>query len=72
MPARSYELHGVRVFECAADGPVLWNDGDGVDLISAAWKQGAGFLVIPTERLGDDFFRLSTRVAGEIIQKFVT
>ena len=29
-------------------------------------------MVIPAGRLGDDFFRLKTGVAGEIMQKFVT
>jgi len=71
MPARSYERNGVRVFECEAEGAQLRRDRDALDLIGEAWKHRAGFIVIPAERLGDDFFRLSTRVAGEIIQKFV-
>lgn len=33
--------------------------------------QGAQWVVIPSERFDEKFFRLSTRVAGEIIQKFV-
>ena len=71
MSARSYELHGVRVFECAAEGPPLRSDRDAVDLMSEAGGPGANFIVIPAERLSDDFFRLKTRVAGEIIQRFV-
>jgi Domain of unknown function (DUF4180) len=70
MPGRSYELHGVRVFACAVEGVELRNDRDAIELISEAWKHRASFLVIPTARLGDDFFRLRTRIAGEIIQKF--
>ena len=34
---------------------------DAVTLVTAAWEHGASFLVIPVERLGDDFFRLSSR-----------
>ena len=71
MPAGSYELHGVRVLECATDGAPLRNDRDAVDLISKAWEHRATLIAIPTERLGNDFFRLSTRIAGEIIQKFL-
>jgi hypothetical protein len=71
MPDRSYELHKVRVFECASDGAQLRTDRDVVDLIGTAWEHRARLIVIPVERLGDDFFRLSTRIAGEMIQKFV-
>jgi len=70
--AKSYELHGVRVFECAAKGGLLRNDRDATDLIGTAWEHRAALIVLPIERLGDDFFRLRTRIAGEIIQKFVT
>jgi hypothetical protein len=72
MQSTSYELHGVPIFECAAHGPELRNDRDAVDVISEAWGHQAQFIVIPTGRLGDDFFRLSTRIAGEVIQKFLT
>ena len=68
----TYELHGVRIFECAAEGAQPKNDHDAVELITAAWEHHARFIVIPAERLDDDFFRLKTRIAGEILQKFVT
>ncbi|HYL36207.1 MAG TPA: DUF4180 domain-containing protein [Bryobacteraceae bacterium] len=69
MPAKSYELHGVRVLECEH---ALRNDRDAVELIPAVWENRAGWLVVPIECLDDDFFRLNTRIAGEIIQRFVT
>jgi hypothetical protein len=72
MPDTAYELHGVRVFECAAEGPQPRNDRDAVELISAARSERASVIVIPAERLGDDFFQLKTRIAGEILQKMVT
>ena len=71
MSARFYELHGVRIFESAAEDPPLRSDRDAVDLMSQALEHGARFIVIPAERLTDDFFRLKTRLAGEIIQRFV-
>lgn len=71
MPARSYELHGVRVLECAAEGPRLRSDRDAVDLIGTAFEHRAALIVLPVDCLDDDFFRLRTRIAGEIIQKFV-
>ena len=67
----TYTLHGARILECEADGPRLKNDRDAVDVVGAALSERANLVVIPVARLGDEFFVLKTRVAGEIIQKFV-
>ena len=72
MPDKFYELHGVRIFECAAEGAQPRNDRDAADLLSEAWSHRATLIVIPVARLSEDFFRLKTRIAGEILQKFVT
>ncbi len=71
MRAKSYELHGVRVLECAPEGTRLRSDRDAVDLIGAAFEHRATLIVLPVECLDDDFFKLRTRIAGEIIQRFV-
>jgi hypothetical protein len=71
MPAKSYDLHGVRVMECEAGGKQLGSDRDAVDIIAEASPHRASLVAIPTTRLGDDFFRLSTRIAGEVIQRFL-
>jgi len=70
VPSQTYELQGVRIFECAVEGPPLRSDRDAVDLMSEARGRGANFIVIPIERLDDDFFRLETHMAGEVIQRF--
>ncbi len=70
VPNQTYELHGVRIFECTVEGPQLRSDRDAVALMSEAGGPGTYFIVIPIERLGDDFFRLETRIAGEVIQRF--
>jgi len=44
---------------------------DVTDLMSMAWEHRANLVVISAKRLGDDFFRLKTGIAGEIVQKFV-
>lgn len=64
-------LAGVRTLICAPDGPVLRNERDAVDVIGAALSNGCALVVIPVARLGDEFFLLKTRIAGEMIQKFV-
>jgi uncharacterized protein DUF4180 len=71
MPNRFYELHGVRVLECAAEETRLRTDRDAVDLIGKSFENRATVIVIPVECFDDDFFRLRTRIAGEIVQKFV-
>jgi hypothetical protein len=71
MPDKSYELHGVRIFKCGSEGAQPRNERDAADLINVAWEHRAQLIVLPVERLGDDFFQLKTRIAGEIIQKFV-
>lgn len=64
------EMAGIRVLLCAAGDPPLLKEGDANTFISAAWHHEAEMVAIPTERLSEDFFRLSTRLAGEVIQKF--
>ena len=72
MPARCYDLHGVRILECDAGGAPVQTERDVLDLIAAAASNAAGLIVIPAARLGEAFFRLKTRVAGEVLQKFLT
>jgi hypothetical protein len=70
-PDRVCDLEGIRIFHCSSEGQPPRNSRDATDLMSAAWNQQATLLVIPEERLGDDFFRLKTGIAGDVLQKFV-
>ncbi len=72
MPDRLYESHGVRILECAPDRPQPRSDRDMVDLIGLAGENDAAIVVLHAAWLGDDFFHLKTRLAGEILQKFIT
>ncbi|HLI81715.1 MAG TPA: DUF4180 domain-containing protein [Candidatus Binataceae bacterium] len=71
MAYQSYEFHGVRILECDAEGEPIRNNRALNDLISTAWEHRAKWIVLPVARLGDDFFRLSTGIAGEVVQKIV-
>src|SRR5271166_4123563 len=64
------ELHGTRIVACPAEGPEVGVRG-AMDLIGEALGSGAPVVMIPVERLTEDFFRLRTGIAGEIVQKFV-
>jgi uncharacterized protein DUF4180 len=64
-------LHGVPVLECAPTGEKLRGAGDVLDVIGTAIGHGAELVLMPVDRLPDDFFTLRTGLAGEIAQKFV-
>jgi hypothetical protein len=72
MSSGTYNIYGVSVYEYPPEGPPLRNERDANDLISAAREHNARFLVIPVERLSNEFFHLKTGLAGAIIQKFIT
>ena len=65
-------LHGTKVLDCAADGHKVGCEKDAAELVNEAFNEGAKVIAIPVERLSEDFFTLSTRVAGDVVQKIVT
>lgn len=71
MTARLLELGGVRVLLAASDGPPLRSDRDALDLLSQCYEQEAGWLALPVSRCGAEFFRLRTRILGNVAQKAV-
>jgi Domain of unknown function (DUF4180) len=71
MPLLPQFIHGIPVLLCEAEGKKLRHDSDAIEVIGEALHQSVELVGIPVERFGDDFFQLNTRIAGEIIQKFV-
>ena len=71
LSTKFYEVRDVRVLECVADGVKLQTYRDAVDLVGKSFENRATVIVIPVECLDDEFFQLKTRIAGELIQKFV-
>lgn len=71
MPDRPTVTPIPGVLLCDPDGPPVRTERDALDLIGDAWHHQATLVAIPAERLHEDFWRLSTRVAGDLIQKFV-
>ncbi|MFD8717292.1 uncharacterized protein DUF4180 [Streptomyces sp. Ag109_O5-1] len=64
-------LHTTRVLRCAPEGPALDGESAALDLVGDAMGQDAELVAVPAERVGDDFFRLRSGVAGAVVQKFV-
>lgn len=64
------EINGQRVVEYPTDGPLLANIVDVIDLVGEAFAADATVVIVPSSRLPDEFFRLRTGFAGEVMQKF--
>lgn len=65
------EIGTMRVLKCANRGAVLRAAADANEMLGDAMSVDANLVAIPLERLGPDFLRLSTGIAGEVFQKFV-
>ena len=64
-------IHGTPALVLSADGALLDTIEAATEMIGdAAWGQ-VELVVIPVERLTDDFFELRTGLAGEVTQKYV-
>jgi hypothetical protein len=65
------DRRGVRALICAPDGAKLASERDALDLMGQTFGQDVELVVVPVERLDPAFFTLSTRIAGEMLQKFI-
>lgn len=72
MPDAVLNVEGVVALHCATDGPAIDSERAATDLIGDAFGYGAELVIVPVERLSEEFFALRTRTAGDVIQKFVT
>jgi hypothetical protein len=54
----------------ADNGPMIASESDALDVIGEALGQQTELIIIPAARLPPEFFRLSTGLAGAILQKF--
>ena len=62
------EIKGVSVGHY--DGAVLSTEAECTDVIGETYGMGIDLIAFPAERLTDDFFWLSTGLAGAALQKF--
>lgn len=65
-------VYGTAVMVCTPEGIPIDTEGAATELVGEAIGLRAEAVVVPAERLTDDFFDLTTGVAGEIAQKFST
>jgi len=59
-----------EIAEIIADNLVIKHVEDGLDLIGNIYYQGFDKVILYEKNITSDFFDLSTKMAGEILQKF--
>lgn len=72
MNLTGIEENGVLCILVESDEPVITDAQSAIDLLmSAQYDVGSKDIVIPKQLIAEDFFVLSTGLAGEILQKYV-
>ena len=71
MTATVTEIAGARAYVLDAEGPPVATDRDAADILGETFSEHARLVVIPTSRLTPAFLDLKTRLAGDLLQKFV-
>ena len=69
MELNRFSADGHGIAEVVADGVVIWNAQDALDLIAEAGAQGAYAVILHEQHLTPAFFNVKTRLAGDILQK---
>ncbi len=71
MQWRVMEKGNGRYIECISAETPLCTEQDALDLIAICGESDTNRLIIHTEALSDDFFKLKTGIAGQMLQKFI-
>lgn len=71
MNERISIVAGQRVLWLPELGDTIARESHANDLIGEAWNQQASWVALPVARVHEDFFRLETKLAGAVLQKFV-
>jgi len=65
------EIDNKKYIELISTTEPLSTENDALDLIALCWEHEAHLIMIHYTALSEDFFKLKTKVAGNIIQKFI-
>lgn len=72
MNLTDIEENGMLCVLVEGDEPVITDAQSAIDLLmSAQYDVGSKDIVIPKQLIAEDFFVLSTGLAGEVLQKYV-
>lgn len=65
------EINDKKYIELISATTPLSTENDALDLLSLCWEHEVYALMIHYEALSEDFFNLKTKVAGNMLQKFI-
>jgi len=71
MEIVTHTVNDIKTAEIVADETILACVEDGLDLLGNLYYQGYDCIIIPEENISEKFFDLKTKLAGEVLQKFV-
>ena len=71
MKIQVLDINDKKVAEIVSDEPILRSIDDGLDLLGNLYYQGIEQVVMYEKDITPSFFDLKTKIAGEILQKFV-
>jgi hypothetical protein len=60
-----------KYIKCFSAEPPIGNEQDALDLVALCGENDTNLLMLHADALFEDFFKLKTRIAGMILQKFV-
>ena len=70
MEIITHQVNNTRIAEVISDGIVLKTTEDGLDLLGNLYYSGFDKIIIHEKNITPGFFDLSTKLAGDILQKF--
>ena len=70
MNFKTREINGKKYIELISTTKPIREENDVLDLIALSWENDTKAFMIDHLALSEDFFKLKTKVAGNIIQKF--
>jgi len=71
MNYKVIERDNQKYIECDSAETPLSSEQDAIDLIAACWENDTSLVMLHSEVLAEDFFKLKTGLAGQVLQKFM-
>lgn len=71
MEIKTHKTKTLNIAEVISDEVILKNLDDGLNLIGNLGYQGFDKMIIHEKNISADFFDLKTKLAGDILQKFI-
>lgn len=71
MQIETHHSNGIQVAEIITDKIILQSVDDGLDLLGNLHYQRFEKIIVHEKNIAPEFFDLKTRLAGDILQKFV-